>query len=304
MRLPGLSTQAPKEYRSTTASGRVTHMMETPSVFIRYPVEHYNKIGNDAIKKAREKEGGYFESLKIPRDLKPLNLSTETDVVNAAQMYVIYPVVEILDILYKGKFDVFGEYAATMGQEWEKEEEEEESEDEDNDYNDNDNDDGDDDNGTGEIPEEKKMSLRYDLVFKTKTGKIIAIIESKRRGQIRRGDFDNAIIPFEDMDKPSKVSAKIQEAREIRGGKNLLLANGLSFTKQVSAYAASGSCEYVALFNWEHLILFRFIDVNIQKRSVGKRAFITWVDEGNGDFIRKALLGWMIEAFASRFKKD
>ncbi|KAI4607226.1 hypothetical protein J4E83_009682 [Alternaria metachromatica] len=134
--------------------------------------------------------------------------------------------------------------------------------------------------------------VRFDAVFlKRQGGGVIALLDFKRKEYLVSRDFEGALVE----EKGSSPDG-------------LLTRNGAIFTKQISAYAVKSGCKHVALFNWDHLLLFDFFQVEKKsnmERFIGKKARLTWVverEELQGKhmkqhFIRKALLGWLLRAF-------
>jgi hypothetical protein len=109
----------------------------------------------------------------------------------------------------------------------------------------------------------------------------IMIIEFKRLGVIRREEFEAASC------KESEVTAYIKELRN----QNKLTTiyhehNAHCLTKQATAYARKWKCAYVAVCNYDDLVLLRFTkELDIARMTVVERKYI-----------RKALLGFLIEA--------
>ncbi|EFQ90261.1 hypothetical protein PTT_13124 [Pyrenophora teres f. teres 0-1] len=167
--------------------------------------------------------------------------------------------------------------------------------------------------------------VRLDLVFVTTKEhdkgeeQKIAVIEFKRRGLINPEQFKDAILTGDPSQQ--EINKKLAKA----GTKTLLKENAEVFCKQTSAYAYMSACKHVALSNWDHLVLFEFASLNSKGKddySAGDTANISWVYENSSVLeehsmhrqlymklgevkvgtIRKALLGWLVQAFEDSLK--
>lgn len=129
--------------------------------------------------------------------------------------------------------------------------------------------------------------IQIDLVFhQPETQEIIAVLEYKRRGFLRRIDFSSAFAST-DVEREKKLSKAVR--------KPLLQNNGLIFSKQAAAYATDSQTRFVALFDWDTMAVFDFN--NPSDDNVGEVAFGTWVEENGGQAtFRKVLLGWVLKA--------
>lgn len=174
----------------------------------------------------------------------------------------------------------------------------------------------------------KDISMRLYIVFKTANGEQIVVLELKRRELIRYEDFAKPKygLPSGLIDRNSPEAAIEERLEAIRSvqGQSVWKGNAVPFLKQTSKFAngAPGrGCPYVALFNWDHLQLLKFDKENLGLEKLagtptaGETAELTWISEHNavhntdrGGFIRKAsirkaLLGYMLEAFEARLGK-
>jgi hypothetical protein len=125
-------------------------------------------------------------------------------------------------------------------------------------------------------------NVRYDLIFRQKVdGKRedpIAIIEYKKIDMIRLGDFSGALV----QKGPSiqQINDTIKKTQD--PDMTLLLRTALAYSKQVSTYSRHLDCPYVALFNRDHLLLYKFDLADTQPSfTAGQRAEIVWVDENS-----------------------
>jgi hypothetical protein len=128
--------------------------------------------------------------------------------------------------------------------------------------------------------------LRADCIFKTRTqqnNSVVMVVEYKRCWYIHDDQFRKAFKPLSQVDKIAKeMIAKGVETTLARG------SNALFFIKQATAYYQISKCRYIALCDYEHLILIKYR---------------TWYDLRSADvtivprdLMLKALLGFLLEA--------
>lgn len=136
--------------------------------------------------------------------------------------------------------------------------------------------------------------VRCDFVWKYFDGQnwhSLAILEMKRRGILRNDDFASAFARVED------VQEKVWEAYA-KAGENKdpthLTNNAVMLSKQAAAYALRYRTQFIAIFDWDSLFLYRFRDLRAEEETVGDWAYGTWVREEEG--FRKALLGLLVRA--------
>jgi hypothetical protein len=93
--------------------------------------------------------------------------------------------------------------------------------------------------------------------------------------------------------------------------RDLFFRNALVCSKQVSLYSRTLNCPYVALFNWDILLLYGF-DLADEELpfTAGRKADLAWVNETDDASnhtekcpIRKALLGWLVVVFEQKLGK-
>jgi hypothetical protein len=151
------------------------------------------------------------------------------------------------------------------------------------------------------------MPIRPDVIFQKRdgdgmTGTAIAILEYKKLGNIKFEDFEEILLCK--GISPRAVKEALDNTEE--GG--TFTGNAIVYSKQVSVYARLKECPRVALFNWDHLLLYNFnLQDNKEPYMAGSKADLVWVQETNDadEFIgkcpiRKALLGWLLVAFREK----
>jgi hypothetical protein len=155
--------------------------------------------------------------------------------------------------------------------------------------------------------EKSEMPIRPDVIFQKRdgdgtTGTAIAILEYKKLGNIKFEDFEEILLCK--GISPRAVKEALDNTEE--GG--TFTGNAIVYSKQVSVYARLKECPRVALFNWDHLLLYNFnLQDNKEPYMAGSKADLVWVQETNDadEFIgkcpiRKALLGWLLVAFREK----
>jgi len=284
--LPTLDAH-PMPYKSAKPSGESTKLAVPPLILRHVSWKQFSGLADEtftSLTNNRQSEN------PIATTFSKLPLQTESDVVYASLLYVIEPIMEILQVLYPDQWTTHTELHDKASEKRE----------------------------SLEDPKTKvtKDVIRYDLVFKSTArhpnpGKTIAVIEYKRRELIRPNYFQDAIIP--DSSTPAQIN-KLKKQSTDMGVEGLLKSNGLSYCKQVCRYAQISKCKHVALFNWQHLLLFDFHQLSASMNgsfkdkpntfAAGDEAKISWVCEGapsvpfmEQGFIRKVLLGWILRAF-------
>ncbi|KAI4926260.1 hypothetical protein J4E85_006552 [Alternaria conjuncta] len=284
--LPTLDAH-PMPYKSAKPSGESTRLAVPPLILRHVSWKQFSALADNTLSSLTNNPQS---ENSISTTFSQLPLQSESDVVYASLLYVVQPIMEILQVLYPNQWTTHTELHDKASEKRE----------------------------SLEDPKTKvtKDVISYDLVFKSTTqhpnpGKTIAVIEYKRRELIRHNDFQDAIIP--DSSTPAQIN-KLKKQSLDMGDQGLLKSNALSYCKQVSRYAQISKCKHVALFNWQHLLLFDFHQLSASMNgsfknkpntfAAGDEAKISWVCEGappvpfmEQGFIRKVLLGWIIRAF-------
>ena len=227
-------------------------------------------------------------------EFKSLDLLSEEDVVSAFNLYMLAPMMEILKVLYpEAMWRVSSECTDARLKKGDS------AKGKDNDKN------------KATAKEDLTGNLRYDMIFHQpavngEQGATIAIIEFKKPDQIRYGDFQEALMSAEE----TKTSGGKMKKKKLKFEDNALHGNADSYTKQVCKYASSRKCRHAALFNWDHLLIYDFFELGNFRPigTAGEEAKLVWVHEGAEigqhaqiGLIRKAMLGWLLNAFKDHF---
>lgn len=275
--LPQLGLPPSKSYITTGSSGNTTAGARPSFRYVAKDVGPYlEKAG--AFLHSFKGHGNEISGPQMFAAYPEVEIKNEQGVVAGAMAYTICPIVAALRLRYKGRFKVRME--ATHKENYMNDDDEEDTE----------------------------SAVRTDLLFCTVATEmmdstVIAVIEYKRRKVIRYKDYEKAFLP--------PKTSRSEAAQNTAGmQKTALLGNAVHQSKQLCTYAARTKCRHVALFNWEHLLIFDFylLEKGVLK-TAGKHANLTWVTEDesmSGKYeeqvpVRKALLGWLLMAFEEAF---
>ncbi|KAF2970780.1 hypothetical protein GQX73_g2768 [Xylaria multiplex] len=141
------------------------------------------------------------------------------------------------------------------------------------------------------------ITFNYPLGSRDKEYRCFAVVEFKKRGAIIEKEFRDAIrtIPLGDQSIHAHTAAAVDEE-----GNSFLQGNAVKMMKQTASYAKKHKTRYVALFNWDYLVLVRFVmfDPRNTKNGVGEYCEVTIVRNVGTESskIRAALLGFLLEA--------
>jgi len=298
--LPSL-TRKDVKYESAGSSGTYTNTANPPEILTWKPVAYYTGKATSFFEDQNNVHViEHLRQLRITTTFTNMTLDNEQSVVNASILYLVGPIMEVLKLKYGDDWTVHSEYSVAVNQALQ---------------------------GTGanvgaptgakQTKKTKPTTVRYDLVFRTKNDKTIAILEYKKRESIRFKDYERVWL---------KENATQADKADVIGSteddSSLLEFNGSSHMKQLTAYAETENCKHTALFNWNHLLFVYFHelekDANTGKRSVGQEAYATWITEANdsscrakstgkrSDFVedcrmRIGLFGWLLTAFQDAF---
>jgi hypothetical protein len=232
------------EYKHVQPSSTTTANAVPPSRLRCSPTDSLEAAADTAL--ARKDVLGTPESpnlatnRRIASDFQASSNDTEQDVVCAFNMYIFGAIIEVLGAIYPDGWMYSFETSESV---WNKELEEDEENDTESEI-----------EGDDSIErDDSEERLRYDMTLYIPGNgdalpTVMAIIEFKKVSQIRYSDFRPALVPAE-----SGLHNVYSQQPQ-----GLLLYNARSYTKQVCKYASKRKCPHVALFNWDHLLLFNF----------------------------------------------
>ncbi|KAI0546720.1 hypothetical protein F4679DRAFT_404219 [Xylaria curta] len=152
------------------------------------------------------------------------------------------------------------------------------------------------------LSEQSANGVRCDISFRRYRGnqqRCFAIVECKKRGVIDDNEFRQAA-----RTPKNSVSQHVQAAMDAPGG-SFFQRNSVKLMKQAAAYAIRNGTQYVALFNWDRLVLIRFSMLDPRRKikdlianGVGDYCEIAVIKYDTGSHLmRAALLGFLIEAY-------
>lgn len=139
-----------------------------------------------------------------------------------------------------------------------------------------------------------RSDLTYWKTISASSRKQFAVVEFKKRSSIVPGEFTKAAkhtaaaapTPA-DITKWANVAYQEMNSTCFGGNSRMLL-------KQAASYAVAHECKYVALFDWDNLVLIKFVKLSGQ--SVGEYCETTVIPSTSKD-IRAALTGFLYDAY-------
>ncbi|RYC54060.1 hypothetical protein CHU98_g12149 [Xylaria longipes] len=153
------------------------------------------------------------------------------------------------------------------------------------------------------LSEQTTNGVRGDIAFnrlRSNERRCFAVVEFKKRGIIDDNEFRRAARTI----TRTSVAQHVQDAMNMRE-RTFFQDNSVKLMKQAAAYAIRNRTRYVALFNWDHLVLIRFLGLDprlslktLIGNGVGDYCEISMIKYDTGSHImRAALLGFLVEAY-------
>ena len=149
------------------------------------------------------------------------------------------------------------------------------------------------------LAEDSKAGARPDTTYslvQNRTSTYYAVVEFKKRGVISKSEFKSgcqAITPgISANDLRQKAPLVGQDVTYFSGNAHKLM-------KQASAYAVRRATQYVALCDWNYLVLIRFTELKPGQNYVGDYCDIVIINQPRD--VRAALLGFLLEAYEKKF---
>jgi hypothetical protein len=205
------------EYTSNTSakpSSTTVAKQDLPFYLISVSEDFWTKAAADQI---QESASNKYSVIHAPNSIveESLTIRNEECVAQAARLYLVYPVMLVLNEKYKNVIKYHPE------------------------------------NGTKDDPDDPNRQLRMDFVWTIKRGGedvTVAILEYKRQGYIRAQEFEDAYKDGRSRRRALKERLHNPEFSYIEG-------NAAKFVKQVASYATAQQCRYVSLFDWNTFVL-------------------------------------------------
>ncbi|KAL2128677.1 hypothetical protein VTI74DRAFT_8851 [Chaetomium olivicolor] len=156
--------------------------------------------------------------------------------------------------------------------------------------------------------------LRTDLTYYKSTAasgtyRPFAVIEFKRRGILNPSDFLHAVKAINNSNQTTRdasINKHVNDAKATTGQNTFFVNNSLKGLKQISAYAMNNRTQYCALFDWDALVLVRFLEVDptktvadCQRAGIGRYCEMTYIPNRDSHLMRPALLGFLQQAYAN-----
>lgn len=121
---------------------------------------------------------------------------------------------------------------------------------------------------------------------------LVAVLEFKNTGIIVPAQFEVAGL------RGTSTMEDINRKCDTRSGNTFFEDNSWVLLKQMANYRNNRQTDYIAIFDWNHLFIAVFTP---QSENFVHGTFVH--REGNGErYLRRALLGWLIEAFQNTGK--
>lgn len=273
--LPDLVLPPEAKFKLVSSSSKTTRGALPVKMYVNEKAETHLKKAKDFLEKPKV-EARLLKERHVYDAYPNIKLTNEAGVVAGSMAYIIMPLVAALHSQYGNRFEVTTE--DTHSETYE--------------------------DVSGDT---RKIMVRTDLVFQRVPdggGKptVIAVIEYKRRGVIAYNDYAFAIL--DGGTTGDEINAKLDPLPKTR-----LQGNAERHGMQTCTYAASTKCKHIALFNWDHLLIFHYYLLGEHDvQTAGDYAGLTWATEGDvqGTYveqapIRKVLLGWLLMAFEEAF---
>lgn len=264
--LESLTTSLPKLDRNLSknlkASPSATSTLETthPKFWVARDVDDYVRAAEALLP-----DGGAVQKFTskqyAPAEERSFCIQTEGDVVRASALYLLHPVNMVLEAMFPDdNIRCFAE---------------------------------DSQNTKHPVLPTQTTRTRPDILYK-KNGKTVAILEYKLTSIMKVDEFEAARIrPSASPDDVLEVKALAEEDPQNR---SLFESDSAMIVKQVTKYVEhETSTRYAALFDWDQLFLSVYDE---QDHEMIYGTLVSSRDKA-GTEIRKALLGWLIEAITN-----
>ena len=153
------------------------------------------------------------------------------------------------------------------------------------------------------LAESSKEGTRCDITWKYRNGgdlNTIAVLELKRRGVLWWKDFECA--KSDAKNRENKMKEAYDNTDNDSGMATTLKANAIALSKQAAAYAKVQETQFIGLFDWDSMFLFRFCQLDLDSDDIGDWAYGTWVKDTEPTFFRMTLFGFLIAACEANIK--
>ncbi|KAH6641333.1 hypothetical protein F5144DRAFT_599977 [Chaetomium tenue] len=127
--------------------------------------------------------------------------------------------------------------------------------------------------------------------------KAIAVVEFKKRGVIKPNEFTTANRFANPATPPTQQQLDdAAMAAQNRPNRSYFAGDALILIKQAASYAIAHRTPYVALFDWDFLVLVHFTQLNLNNKYAGDFCEVQVIPYAQSQTMRAALLGFMAHA--------
>ncbi|KAI0468044.1 hypothetical protein F4859DRAFT_223056 [Xylaria cf. heliscus] len=154
---------------------------------------------------------------------------------------------------------------------------------------------------------EKTKGVCCDIGFKKMSNlnpSYFAVVEYKRRGIIKDDEFAAA---SRTITEPASITKHVEAAyndKKVEFIGTFFKGNSRKLMKRASAYAIQYNTKYVALFDWDRLVLIHFLKLNTTiddmarpMEGIGDYCEISMIKDTESHAMRVALLGFLLRAY-------
>ena len=124
----------------------------------------------------------------------------------------------------------------------------------------------------------------------------IAVVEFKKRGVIKQAEFTAANRFPAAVPTPVQVATTIAAAQN-RPNESYFAGDALTLIKQAGSYALAHRTPYVALFDWDFLVLVHFTQLDLANTFSGDYCEVQVIPNAQSQTMRSALLGFLGHAY-------
>lgn len=142
------------------------------------------------------------------------------------------------------------------------------------------------------------QKVRSDMTYWKNTAggrKQFAVVEFKKRTSIPAAEFSRAARHTGATPDQATITQISTLAYKQPDG-TYYSGNSTTLLKQAGSYAVAHDCKYVALFDWDHLVLIKFVELDVPSKSVGQYCETTVIPSTSKD-VRAALVGFLGDAY-------
>ena len=142
-----------------------------------------------------------------------------------------------------------------------------------------------------------RSDLCWTLCVNDEPEVVFAILELKNTFVLERGEFDDARVEGKGLSNGLLKAIKAPKKTLFRNNRN-----AFKVVQQISKYACEEECQFVGIFDWCSMVLFKF--PNVTRAYVGDYAEGSFYDRvGERGVFRRAIFGFLAEALDNYLQK-